>query len=101
MSAKQALWMALILGATAVTVSCGPLEVDGHAIASPVTIPAQIETYPRVRFHGDYAYLVGHDWYYRDGWYGWVVFRDEPVELRTYRIKQTHSTSSVPASEIH
>jgi len=54
----------------------------------PVTVveapPVAIETYPRIYYHGSYAYLVGSRWYYHEP-RGWVVFRREPVELGRYR----------------
>jgi hypothetical protein len=89
MTAKQALLIEFAVGAIAATIGCGPLKVEGHEVYSATAVPAKIETYPHVRYHGDDAYLVGHDWYYREGWYGWVVFRDEPQELRAYRVQQT------------
>jgi hypothetical protein len=58
----------------------------------PVTVveraPARIETYPRYVYHGRPAYLVDDRWYYHDDRDRWVVFRDEPRELRDYRVRQ-------------
>jgi hypothetical protein len=56
----------------------------------PVTVveraPARIETYPRYVYRGRPAYLVDDRWYYHDDRDRWVVFRDEPRELRDYRV---------------
>ena len=46
--------------------------------------PARIETYPRAEYHGRPAYLVDGRWYYQNN-RRWVVFEDEPGELREYR----------------
>jgi hypothetical protein len=46
--------------------------------------PARIETYPRAVYHGRPAYLVDGRWYYQNN-RRWVVFDDEPGELREYR----------------
>lgn len=46
--------------------------------------PARIETYPRAEYHGRPAYLVDGRWYYQNN-RRWVVFEDEPGELRDYR----------------
>src|SRR5688572_8813452 len=49
--------------------------------------PPRVEYYPRVYYHGEPAYLVEGRWYYRSGG-RWVVFRDEPRELREYRVRR-------------
>jgi hypothetical protein len=46
--------------------------------------PERIETYPRAEYHGRPAYLVDGRWYYQNN-RRWVVFQDEPGELREYR----------------
>jgi hypothetical protein len=51
------------------------------------TVPPRIEYYPSVVYRGSPAYLVEGRWYYRTH-DRWVVFRDEPVELRNYRARQ-------------
>jgi len=48
--------------------------------------PARVETYPSAYYHGRPAYLVDGRWYYRSG-PRWVYFREEPVELRDYRVR--------------
>lgn len=58
----------------------------------PVTVveraPARIESYPRYVYRGRPAYLVDGRWYYHDNRDRWVVFRDEPRELRDYRVRR-------------
>src|SRR4051812_32739532 len=48
------------------------------------TVPPRIEYYPSVVYRGSPAYLVEGRWYYRTH-DRWMVFRDEPGELREYR----------------
>jgi hypothetical protein len=52
--------------------------------AEYVEAPPRIERYPSTYYRGEPAYLVEGRWYYRRGG-SWVVFRDEPRELREYR----------------
>jgi hypothetical protein len=58
----------------------------------PVTVveraPERVYTYPRYEYHGRPAYLVDGRWYYHDDRDRWVVFRDEPRELRDYRVRR-------------
>lgn len=46
--------------------------------------PPRIARYPSARYRGRPAYLVRGRWYYSTP-RGWVVFRREPRELRSYR----------------
>jgi hypothetical protein len=46
--------------------------------------PPRIWRYPSAYYHGRPAYLIGGRWYYSTP-RGWVVFRREPRELRSYR----------------
>lgn len=46
--------------------------------------PARVRYYPRTHYRGRPAYLVHGRWYYSSP-RGWVVFREEPRELRSYR----------------
>src|SRR5262249_1424913 len=46
--------------------------------------PADIQRYPRMRYHDGYAYLVDGRWYFLAP-EGWVTFRQEPRELARYR----------------
>jgi hypothetical protein len=46
--------------------------------------PPDVQVYPRIVYRGSYAYLIGDRWYYQTP-RGWVVFREEPVELRRHR----------------
>lgn len=62
--------------------------VYGHPVVEAEYVPARIEYYPRVYYRGSYAYYVDGRWYYPSprAQRGWVVFRDEPRQLRRYRI---------------
>src|SRR5690606_17698719 len=57
----------------------------GYPVVTVDTVPAYVYDYPRVAYRGRYAYLVQGRWYYPSS-RGWVVFRDEPRELRRYRV---------------
>jgi hypothetical protein len=63
----------------------GELVYD-YPVVTVETAPARVETYPRTYYHGQPAYLVDGRWYYRSG-PRWVYFREEPVELRDYRVR--------------
>src|SRR5688572_20865125 len=69
--------------------------VYGEPVTVVETAPPRIERYPRYVYHGRPAYLVDGRWYYHDDRDRWVVFRDEPRELRDYRV------SRVPAYARH
>jgi hypothetical protein len=59
-----------------------------YPVVAPEYVPERIEYYPRVRYRGEYAYLVDGRWYYPSRTpRGWVVFKEEPQELRRYRIE--------------
>jgi len=60
--------------------------VASYPVVEVQTVPVQIESYPRYAYAGSYAYLVDDRWYYRSRG-RWVVFREEPRELRTYRVE--------------
>jgi hypothetical protein len=64
--------------------------VYDYPVVTVEAAPARIETYPRTYYHGRPAYLVDGRWYYRSG-PRWVYFREEPVELRTYRVRHYDS----------
>lgn len=64
--------------------------VYDYPVVTVEAAPARIETYPRTYYHGQPAYLVDGRWYYRSG-PRWVYFRDEPVELRDYRVRHYDS----------
>jgi len=66
----------------------------GHVVyEEPVyeaeVVPARIEYYPRVQYRGQYVYYVDGRWYAPSSRArrGWVVYRDEPRELRRYRVE--------------
>jgi hypothetical protein len=62
----------------------GPPAVGGYATVYADTVPVNVYSYPHVWYDGDYAYLVGSQWYYPSAG-GWVVLRSEPQELYQYR----------------
>ncbi len=55
--------------------------------------PPRIEVYPRTQYHGRPAYLVDGRWYYHSH-DRWAVFREEPNELRDYRMHSAPAASS-------
>jgi hypothetical protein len=59
--------------------------VYGYPAVYVETVPAYTVYQPRVYYRGRYAYLADGRWYY-PGERGWVVFREEPRELRRYRV---------------
>lgn len=59
--------------------------VYGYPAVQVEYVPAEIHLYPRAYYRGRYAYWVDDRWYYPSD-RGWVVFREEPRELRRYRI---------------
>jgi len=59
------------------------------------TVPVDIVLYPRVYYHGHYAYFAHGHWYYPSH-RGWVVFREEPRELRHYRVYNAHRFEAAP-----
>jgi hypothetical protein len=65
--------------------------VYGYPAVYVETVPAHTVYQPRVYYRGRYAYLVGGRWYY-PGERGWVVFREEPRELRRYRVNSADRT---------
>ena len=75
---------AVAMGGCAARVQTGAAVVYGYPVARAEVVPVEIATYPRVYYRGSYAYLVGSRWYYPTA-RGWVVFRQEPVELARYR----------------
>jgi hypothetical protein len=81
-------WISGVAGLSIVMASgCGPLRVEGYRVHSARAVPgtSALETYPHVTYEDRDAYLLGSEWYYRDRSYGWVVFDEEPPELRAYR----------------
>src|SRR5262245_7694194 len=76
---------AFLVLACAGTATVQSEAVYGYAVAEPTQVPPQIYYQPRVYYRGQYAYLVDGRWYYPQSG-RWVVFRDEPTELRRYRV---------------
>lgn len=58
--------------------------VYGQAVYAVEAPPRDVRVYPRYNYHGSAVYLVEDRWYHR-GPRGWVVFREEPQELRRHR----------------
>ncbi|WP_437754770.1 hypothetical protein [Sorangium sp. So ce1389] len=81
------------------TVATEGFVVSGYPAARVEAVPVEIAAYPRVYFRGTYAYLVGDEWYYPTN-RGWVVFEEEPVELRRYRQTYRASPRYVPEREL-
>jgi hypothetical protein len=67
----------------------------GYPVARTEIVPVEITTYPRVYYQGRYAYFVNDRWYYPSDT-GWVVFREEPVELKRHRTEHRRSPRYVP-----
>jgi hypothetical protein len=82
----------LLLATSWVAVGCVAEAgvVYGYPVVEASYVPARIEYYPRVYYRGGYAYYVDGYWYYPSAAAsrGWVVFRDEPHELRRYRVEE-------------
>jgi hypothetical protein len=55
-----------------------------------------MDAFPHVPFEGRDAYLVGNDWFFQDPTYGWVLFDEEPPELRAYR-ERAHAPGAIQA----
>ncbi|MGK3969508.1 hypothetical protein WMF38_34020 [Sorangium sp. So ce118] len=95
---------ALVAGASLLmgclgTVATEGFVVSGYPAVRAEAVPVEIAAYPRVYFRGTYAYLVGDAWYYPTN-RGWVVFEEEPVELRRYRQTYRESPRYVPEREL-
>ena len=87
------------LALTAVLPGCfahtrGEIVYD-HPVAYVEDVPPRIERYPSTYYHGRPAYLVDGRWYYRHQ-QRWVYFRDEPVELREYRVHRAPAYARGP-----
>ena len=61
------------------------------------TVPVAVETYPRYYYRDRYVYLVDGRWYARSSAGAWVVFREEPAPLRTYRTQYYGRHTAPPA----
>ncbi|AUX26678.1 hypothetical protein SOCEGT47_072480 [Sorangium cellulosum] len=81
------------------TVGAEGYVVSGYPAARAEAVPVEITAYPRVFFRGTYAYLVDGLWYYPTN-RGWVVFEEEPAELRRYRQTYRRSPRYVPEREL-
>jgi hypothetical protein len=79
----------LCLGLSAILPGCvaharGTLVYD-HEAEYVDAAPERVEYYPSTYYRGRPAYLIDGRWYYHSD-RRWVVFRDEPRELRDYRV---------------
>jgi hypothetical protein len=63
-----------------------PAVVYDYPVTYVQTVP-DLTYYPRTYYRGSYAYLVNGRWYYQTRG-RWVVFREEPHELYSYRVYQ-------------
>ncbi|WP_437811484.1 hypothetical protein [Sorangium sp. So ce1078] len=81
------------------TVGAEGFVVSGYPVVRAEIIPVEIAASPRVYFRGTYAYLVDGEWYYPTN-RGWVVFEQEPPELRRYRQTYRASPRYVPEREL-
>lgn len=92
---------ALAIGAAALATGCvGTVGTEGFIVrGTPAVraelVPLEITAYPRVFYRGTYAYLVDGVWYYPTD-RGWMVFSEEPIELRRYRESVRPSPRYVP-----
>jgi len=91
--AKRSFWaLGFGIALTAVLPGCvahaeGALVAD-YPAEYVESVPPRIEYYPRTYYRGSPAYLVDGRWYYRTH-DRWIVFREEPAELRDYRVRQS------------
>lgn len=83
-------------------VACAPRarpgpDVYGYTVEHATTDSTTIQRGPRVYFRGGFAYLVHDRWHYRTE-EGWVVFVEEPEELRRQRgVETEQSATTVPS----
>ncbi|MGK3999118.1 hypothetical protein [Sorangium sp. So ce1024] len=95
---------ALGLGASLLVGCLGTVGAEGYVVSGypavrAEVVPVEITAYPRVFFRGTYAYLVDGQWYYPTN-RGWVIFEQEPVELRHYRQTFRSSRRYAPEREL-
>jgi hypothetical protein len=78
----------LVLAGTgcAATVGAEGAVIYGYPTVYAEIGPADLSVYPRVYYRGAYAYLIDGSWYYPTP-RGWVIFREEPMELYRYRTR--------------
>jgi hypothetical protein len=87
---------ACLLALVANVLSCGPMTVGRYPVHSAMAKPSSMDAFPHVPFEGRDAYLVGNDWFFQDPTYGWVLFDEEPPELRAYR-ERAHAPGAIQA----
>jgi hypothetical protein len=94
-------WQAAVCSGLCLSASlaCGGAELrSGVVYDHPVYYvdePHGVSGYPSAQYRGRPAYLVDDRWYYSTP-KGWVVFREEPRELRAFRERRyrPHDRSS-------
>ncbi|WP_437277694.1 hypothetical protein WME90_41710 [Sorangium sp. So ce375] len=98
-AAALAAGASLLMGCMGTVGTEGGFVVSGVPAVRAEVVPVEIAAYPRVYFRGTFAYLVDGRWFYPTN-RGWVIFEQEPRELRNYR--QTYETSPryVPEREL-
>jgi hypothetical protein len=94
-----------LLGATGCMATVQPepvtltYEYDSPVVEASV-VPIDIRAYPRVYYSGGYVYLVDGRWYYPTA-RGWMIYRDEPRELRHYRAQVERSPRYRPPPTVY
>jgi hypothetical protein len=91
--------LALPLPSSGCTATAG-VEADvtyDYPVVEVATVPVTIESYPRTYYRGSDAYLVDGRWYQRSPGGRWVVYREEPPELRRYRTDYYGRRAAPPA----
>ena len=88
--ALAALAFGIALAGCTGTVGARGAVVYGYPAVYADVQPAQLAAYPRTWYNGSYAYLIDGSWYYPTT-QGWVVFQQEPAELRSYRTRYVPS----------
>jgi hypothetical protein len=82
--------LALPLSSSGCTATAGVGADVEYAYDYPVyevqTVPVAIEAYPRYYYRGSYVYLVDGRWYHQRPGGRWVVYREEPPQLRAHRV---------------
>jgi hypothetical protein len=95
----------MILAGTALFSGCGGTTTSaqvgvmyGYGVTYVDAVPAYVYGYTPVYYHSYPAYWVDGRWYYRSP-SGWLVFRQEPLELRHYRVREFRGMYSAPPLE--
>lgn len=96
MIAGTAIAAALLSGCAGTTATSARVGVVfGHDVVYVDPPPAYVYGYTPVYYHSHPAYWVDGRWYYYSPT-GWVVFRQEPRALRSYRLREYRGMYSAP-----